>query len=126
MSTKDYHNFISNLPENQLIIVEELRTFILERYPDVREEKKFEVPYYYFNKRCFFIWPTIVPRSGVKEDGVLLGFCNGNRMTYHTHKFRGLMNKYVYFVVYESLEQIDWHEVGKWLDEAVEIDGGQF
>lgn len=125
MSPSEYNNFISPLPENQLIIVEELRAFIFQRYPDIAEKLAYGVPYYYFNKRCFFIWPTYVPRSGVKEDGVLLGFCNGHLMTYHTYKFRGLMNKIVRFVVYEEVDTIDWNEVGQWLNEAVEIDGGK-
>ena len=123
MTSLEYRNFVDQLPENQLIIVEELRQYILDRYPNALEKKAFGVPYYYFNKRCFFIWPTAVPRSGVAEDGVLLGFCKGHLMAYNRHKFRGLMNKYVHFVVYESVEQIDWNEVGHWLDKAVEIDG---
>lgn len=123
MTSLEYRNFVDQLPENQLIIVEELRQYILDRYPYAVEKKAFGVPYYYFNKRCFFIWPTVVPRSGVAEDGVLLGFCRGHLMTHHRHKFRGLMNKYVHFVVYQSVDEIDWNEVGHWLDEAVEIDG---
>lgn len=122
MTNFEYHKFLELLPEQQLVLVEEFRNFIRERYPDAREKLTFGVPHYYFNTKTFFVWPTAVPRSGVREDGVLLGFCNGYLMTNHTHKFRGLTNRRVRFVVYQNMDEVDWKEVEHWLDEVVSLD----
>ena len=115
-------NFRGVLSEMQFLITEELRAGLYELIPYAREKISYGVPFHSMNKRLCFIWPTDVPRSGVKEDGVLLGFCQGHLMSHNTSKFRGLMNKIVRFVVYESVDEINQEEIAEWIMEAIEID----
>jgi hypothetical protein len=116
------NNFLNKLPENQLLITEELRAIIKSLLTHSKEKLAYGVPFYYLNKRVAFIWPTAIPRSGVKEDGVLLGFTYGYKMQNNVEKFRGKSNKVVRFVVYNSLKEINMEEIANWLDEVVEID----
>ena len=116
-----YNALVSILPENQLLIFDELRCIIKETLPLAQEKMAFGVPHFYKPKRMCFIWPTVVPRSGVYEDGVLLGFWNGHLMVHNSKPFRGISNRLVRFVVYNTPEQIRHDEVVSWVLESDEL-----
>ena len=57
--------FLDFLPENERVIVDELREIVLESLGDVTEKLSYNVPYYYGNKRICFIL-ALFPYLGVK------------------------------------------------------------
>lgn len=110
------------LPENERIITDVLRQIILENLPAHCKEKiSFNVPYFYGKKGICIVWPSTIPRGGIKK-GVLLGFWYGNRLNdtdqYLTHG----TNKQIFYKIYLSPDEIDEHAIVQLLKEAVRID----
>ena len=110
------------LPENERIIVDILRQIILENLPAYCKEKiSYNVPFFYGNKGICIVWPSTIPRGGIRE-GVLLGFWYGNKLDdvdrYLTHG----TNKQIFYKIYKSAEEIDEIAITKLLKEAVDID----
>lgn len=112
------------LPEEERIITDVLRQIILEHLPAYGKEKiSYNVPFFYGNKGICIIWPSTIPRGGIKE-GVLLGFWYGNRLQdvdeYLTHG----SNKQIFYRIYKQAEEIDEAAIVKLLKEAVLLDEG--
>ena len=110
------------LPENERIIVDVLRQIILENLPAYcREKISYNVPFFYGKKGICIIWPSTIPRGGIKE-GVLLGFWYGNKLNdvdnYLTHG----SNKQIFYKIYKSPDEIDEKALVKLLKEAVRVD----
>ena len=110
------------LPENEKIIVDVLRQIILENLPVYcREKISYNVPFFYGNKGICIIWPSAIPRGGIKK-GVLLGFWYGNRINdidnYLTHG----TNKQIFYKIFKDPEEIDEPAIVKLLKEAIRID----
>jgi hypothetical protein len=112
---------LNHINETELIITHVLCDIIQRKFPSIKSKLAYGVPFYYSNKRLCFVWPTSIPRSGVKG-GVLLGFCQGHLIQNNTQNFRGLSNKVVRFVVYHSIEDINEKEINAWLEEVAAID----
>jgi len=111
------------LPENERIIVDVLRQIILENLPAYcREKISYNVPFFYGKKGICIIWPSTIPRGGIKE-GVLLGFWYGNKLNdvdnYLTHG----SNKQIFYKIFQSPEEIDETAIVKLLHEALRVDG---
>ncbi len=110
------------LPENERIIVDVLRQIILENLPERCKEKiSYNVPFFYGNKSICLIWPSTVPRGGIKK-GVMLAFWYGNRLRdvdqYLTHG----NNKQIFYKIFFTPEEIDETGIVKILKEALRID----
>ena len=110
------------LPEKERIIVDILRQIVTENVPAYCKEKlAFNVPYFYGNRGICIIWPATIPRGGI-EQGVLLGFWQGNKLNdedgYLTHG----TNKKVFYKIYREIEEIDEPAIVKLLKEAVRVD----
>jgi hypothetical protein len=110
------------LPEEERIIVDVLRQIIQENLPGYCKEKiSYNVPFFYGNKGICIIWPSTIPRGGIKE-GALLGFWYGNKLNdidnYLTHG----TNKQIFYKIYKSAEEIDEAAIVKLLKEAIRID----
>ena len=110
------------LPENERIIVDVLRQIIIENLPPEYKEKiSYNVPFFYGNRGICIVWPSTVPRGGIKQ-GVLLGFWYGNQLNdtdcYLTHG----TNKQIFYKIYISPEEIDEAAIVKLLKEAVRVD----
>jgi hypothetical protein len=119
---QSFIEFWDFLPINERIIVDVLRQIILENLPSTCKEKlAYNVPYYYGNKRICLIWPGSVPWGGIR-DGVLLGFCQGVKLSDPENYLRHGTNKQVYYQIYQSVEEIDEHAIASLLKEAVEFD----
>jgi len=121
---QSFVEFWDFLPENERIVVDVLRQIILENLPSTCKEKlAYNVPYYYGNKRICLIWPGSIPWGGIR-DGVLLGFCQGYKLSdpesYLTHG----TNKQVYYKIYHSVHEIDGAAIVSLLKEAVKFDAG--
>ncbi len=99
-----------------------LRQIILENLPDYCKEKiSFGVPYFYGNKGICIVWPSTVPRGGIKQ-GVLLGFWYGNKLRDEDNYLTHGTNKQIFYKIFKSPEEIDDAAIIKLLHEAVETD----
>ena len=68
------------LPVHERIITDVLRQIVTAHLPvSCKEKISFNVPYFYGNKGICIIWPSTIPRGGIKK-GVLLGFWYGNKL----------------------------------------------
>ncbi len=110
------------MPEHERIIVDVLREIIKEQLPPYCKEKiSFHVPFFYGNKGICIVWPSAIPRGGIKK-GVLLGFWYGNKLmdadNYLTHG----TNKQIFYIIFNDVDEIDVQAVVKLLKEAVRID----
>lgn len=119
------HNLIelyAVLPEEERLIVDVLRQIIRETLPDYCKEKiSYNVPFFYGNKGLCIVWPSTVPRGGIKQ-GVLLGFWYGHRL-YDPDQFlsRGT-NKQIFCKIYQSVDEVDERPIKKLLKEALKLD----
>ena len=110
------------LPENERIIVDVLRQIILENLPAYCKEKiSFGVPYFYGNKGICIVWPSTIPRGGIKQ-GVLLGFWYGNKLKDKDNYLTHGTNKQIFYKIYKSPEEIDDTAIIKLLREAIKVD----
>ncbi len=109
------------LPENERLIVDVLRQIIQENLPSNCKEKiSFNVPYFYGKKGICIVWPSAIPRGGIKE-GVLLGFWYGNRLNDADHYLTHGTNKQIFYKIYKTAEEIDEAAIVKLLKEAIRI-----
>jgi uncharacterized protein DUF1801 len=110
------------LPENERIIVDVLRQIILENLPAYCKEKiSFGVPFFYGNKGICIVWPSTVPRGGIKH-GVLLGFWYGNKLKDKDNYLTHGTNKQIFYKIYHAPEEIDDTAIIKLLREAIKVD----
>ena len=110
------------LPDEERIIVDVLRQIISENIPESFKEKiSYNVPFFYGRKGICIIWPSTIPRGGIKKD-VLLGFWYGNKLKdvdqYLTHG----TNKQIFYKIFYSAEEINEEAIVKLLKEAVSLD----
>lgn len=110
------------LPENERIIVDVLRQIITEHLPVYCKEKiSYNVPFFYGNKGICIIWPSTIPRGGIKE-GVLLGFWYGNKLKDADHYLSHGTNKQIFYKIFKTPEEINEKAIVKLLKEAVSLD----
>jgi hypothetical protein len=119
---KSLYQLYEILPEDERIIVDVLRQIVKENLPSNCKEKiSYNVPFFYGRRGICIIWPSTIPRGGVKN-GVLLGFWYGNRLqdidNYLTHG----TNKQIFYKIYNSVDEIDEEAIVKLLKEAVMLD----
>lgn len=110
------------LPETERIIVDVLREICHAALEgNAREKISFNVPYFYGNKGICIIWPSTIPRGGIKE-GVLFGFWYGNKLKdsngYLTHG----TNKQIFYKIYKNADDIDIKAITRLLSEAMAVD----
>jgi hypothetical protein len=110
------------LPDNERIVVDVLRQIIVGHLPSYCKEKiSFNVPFFYGKKGICIVWPSTIPRGGIKK-GVLLGFWYGNKLNdvncYLTHG----TNKQIFYKIYQTFEEIDEKVIVLLLKEAVKLD----
>jgi len=110
------------LPENERLIVDILREVIREHLPSSCKEKiSYNVPFFYGNKSICLVWPSSVPRGGIKK-GVMLAFWYGNWLPdpdkYLTHG----SNKQIFYKIYHHVDEINIKAIVKLLKEAVKLD----
>lgn len=110
------------LPEDEKIIVDVLRQIIIETLPAYcREKISYNVPFFYGNKGICIIWPSTVPRGGIKK-GVLLGFWYGNKLADPDGFLSHGTNKQIYFKIYHTVDEINEKPIKKLLKEAIKVD----
>jgi len=110
------------LPEKELIIVDVLRSLVIDTLPDYCHEKiSYNVPFFYGNKGICIIWPSTIPRGGIKK-GVLLGFWYGNRLLDEDHYLIHGTNKQIFYKIFTDVDQIEPKAIVKILKVAIKLD----
>lgn len=110
------------LPENERLIVDVLRGLIKEQLsPNGKEKISYNVPFFYANKSICLVWPSTVPRGGIRK-GVMLAFWYGNKLKdkdgYLTHG----TNKQIFYKIFHHVDKIDSKPISRLLREAIELD----
>src|SRR5688572_3296513 len=124
MKIRNLVELFAILPENERIIVDVLRQIILETLPPYCKEKiSYNVPFFYGNKGICIIWPSTVPRGGIKK-GVLLGFWYGNKLKDVDKFLTHGTNKQIFYRIYQAPEEINDKPIEKLLKEAIKLDNG--
>lgn len=120
---EDLDEFFDFLPQQELKIVNFLRSIILECIPNCTEKLSYNVPYFKRHSTICFIWPASV-FWGKKQtyDGVRLGFTNGHLMYDDIQYLEKGGRKYVYWRDFASIEEIDAEIVKAYLYDAVRVD----
>jgi hypothetical protein len=112
------------LPNEERIIVDVLRQIIIETLPVYCKEKiSYNVPFFYGNRSICLVWPSIVPRGGIKS-GVLLGFWYGNRLKDEDEFLTHGTNKQIFYKIYQTADDIKEKPLIKILKEAAGLDAG--
>ena len=77
MSLNSINNYFLNQPEPQQSCLLFLRQFILNHSPNFTEEWKFNLPFYYYNKKwCCYLFVY------KKTQKIHIGFMDGNKITH--------------------------------------------
>src|SRR6266487_430265 len=88
------------LPDDERIIVDILRQIIIENLPVTFKEKiSFNVPFFFGKKGVCIIWPSTIPRGGIKK-GVLLGFWYGSKLKDADNYLIHGTNKQIFYKIY--------------------------
>ncbi len=112
------------LPEEERLIVDVLRQIIIDQLPSYCKEKiSYNVPFFYGNKGICIVWPSTVPRGGIKK-GVLLGFWYGNRLKDVDNYLIHGTNKQIFYKIYYSVDEINVRAIIRLLKEAIALDQG--
>src|SRR5436305_6556962 len=110
------------LPTEERIIVDVLRQIILENLPEHCSEKiSFNVPFFFGRKGICIIWPSTIPRGGIKQ-GVLLGFWYGRDLKDVDHYLTQGTNKQIFYRIFKTADEIDEKPIVKLLKEATKRD----
>ena len=122
MKIETYLDLFAMLPEDERIMVDVLREIVREVLPsNCREKISYNVPYFYGNKGICIIWPSAIPRGGIKK-GVLFGFWYGNKLNDIDNFLTHGTNKQIFYKIYLTPEEIDDKPIRKLLMEAVRVD----
>lgn len=116
----DIDDFLAFLPKDQYQIVQALRHLILETIPGVTEKLTYNVPFYYLKKRFCYIWPGVVPWSGVNE-GVTIGFTFGYRLKDEYGYLDKGNRKEVYTKTYYTLKEVNQELLKDFLFQSVDL-----
>ena len=110
------------LPDEERIIVDVLRQIITEHLPANGKEKiSYNVPFFYGNKGICIVWPSTIPRGGIKK-GVLLGFWYGNKLKDTDNYLIHGTNKQIFYKIFYAADDINEKAIVKLLKEAVQLD----
>jgi hypothetical protein len=122
MKIKNLVELFAILSEDEKIIVDVLRQIIIEALPEYcREKISYNVPFFYGHKGICIIWPSAVPRGGIKK-GVLLGFWYGHQLNDQDRFLSRGTNKQIFYKIYETPEEIDEKPIKRLLKEAIKLD----
>lgn len=111
------------LPDDELRIVEILRSMVFECIPWAKEKNSFNVPFYSGQKSICFIWPGSVWWGSKKTyDGVQFGFTRGHLLSNANGHFSMGKRKQVITRTYAEMKDIDLEQLRAMLFEAAILD----
>ena len=118
---------IRDLPKEEQVIVNRLRSIILDCLPKATENMD-GVIFYSRHRIICFIWPPSfylgLKKPAVRRDGITLGFQYGNLMSNEDGILLKENRKQVYCMYFRSLKEINDEQIRALLYEAELIDDG--
>jgi hypothetical protein len=117
----EVEDFIMALPKDEQLLLNRLRSIILDCDPRIQEKLSYSVPYFFHHRRICFLWPSSAC-SGPKDAKILLGFCYGNLLSNEQRLLAGERRKQVYTARFSSLSEIDERVIREVVLEAVLVD----
>lgn len=123
---RNVEDLMNDLPADEQAIAKRLRNLILMAEPRIKEKVSYGVPYFFRNRRLFFIWPESA-QPGLKKNKsrsfpkVTLGFCYGNLLSHHADLMRD-SRKQVFTIGISKASDMDDHHVGEIIKEAIMAD----
>ena len=122
ISFSDVQEFLNYLPKKELILVQSLRSIILDCMPNPIEKLRYNVPYYYQHSSVCFIWPASIPWGKVQKNGVMLGFPKGYLMRDEIGFFKTDERKHVRSRTFHHIKEIDSDLIKTYIFEAWQVD----
>lgn len=117
----DVDEVIGALPKKEQVLVQRLRSIIIDTEPRLLEKLSFGAPFYRRNRMVCFIWPQSCP-YGPKDALVSLGFCYGHMLSNEQGLLLHEGRTQVYIIKYSSLNEIDEDFVRANVLEAMLVD----
>lgn len=121
VSFRSIEELLDFLPENELLITEQLRALVFECIPPISEKLAYNVPFFKLKKNVCFIWPGSIPWGKTTFRGVQFGFTQGHLLTDETSYLDSGKRKFVRTRTFESLNEDDIDMLRMFLYEAAEL-----
>lgn len=121
----DVAGVIESLPGEERVIVQWLRSLILDAEPRIQETISYGVPYYFRNRRICFLWPaSLIPAnmSPATHPRVTLGMCYGNLLSNDQGLLDAGNRNQVYVVPINSIAAANERALTEIIMEAVMVD----
>ncbi|MCF8243979.1 MAG: DUF1801 domain-containing protein [Saprospiraceae bacterium] len=122
VSFKSIRDLLIFLPEDQLLLVAQLRELIVGTIPNIQEKLSFNVPFYRLHKGICYIWPGAVSWGSKTWEGVEFGFNYGNLLADEANYLERGTRKQVFNKRFLLPEEINEELLRAYLLEAAEID----
>ncbi len=111
------------LPQDERILMERLREFIISEAPVLKERLSFNILAYKLRRDVCFIWPASVLWGGKKTyEGVRFGFSHGNLLSDPSNYLDRGARKQVFWRDLRQFAATDERMLRQLLKEAVERD----
>lgn len=108
-------DYITELPlwmQEQLFVVREI---ILQSHPNIKEEIKFNIPFYSLNGLLFYF-------SVYKKKDFVLGICNGAKLAdAHLMLRADAKQKYIRHWVLHEKQEPDYDLLAQYVEEAIQL-----
>ena len=116
-------DLLAFVPEEELVLLEELRTLVKECVPEARERLSFNVPFYKRHTDICFIWPASVFWGTKKTyDGVRFGFAQGNLLVDEANYLKKEGRKQIFWRDLVRITAQDREMIRSLLYQAVVVD----
>jgi uncharacterized protein YdhG (YjbR/CyaY superfamily) len=120
-------DLITDLPDDERVIVTRLRALILECESRLQEKLSYGVPYFSHNRRICFLWPASLIPAGYKpaepvRTKVTLGLCYGNLLSNDQSLLQKGDRKQVYTIDFTFPAEINDQAIREIILEAVMVD----
>lgn len=114
--------FLDYLPQEELVIVEKLRSIVLECLPTAKEKISFNVPFYAVRYAICFIWPGSVAWGKSTKQGVRFGFTKGYLLDDYAQVLLKEDRKQVYYIDFMKPQDIPVQLLKEYLFQAALVD----
>lgn len=120
---RNVDEFLEYLPDEELKVVQFLRSIIFECLPEINEKLSYNVPFYKIQKGLFFIWPSSV-LWGKKNNwtGIRFGFQQGHLLTDEINYLDKGDRKQVFYKNFANVKEIESDVLKAYIFEAAVID----
>ena len=127
---REVQEYIEGLAADERIIVKRLRDLILDTDPRIVEKLSYGVPYFFRNRRLFFLWPaSALPYSTAGKmitPKVTMGFCYGHLLSNDQGLLQKGNRKQVFTISVNTLADINKALLRQVVNEALIADAAFF